>query len=140
MNTLLQDAQEYAVLVQKKREVQAMLDDLSSTLTAREAELLQRFGDEGVASVKVDTDEGRFTIFPRHEIWATAIKGNEEKLYAGLKATGYADLVKESVNTMKLSSLVREINTAGGDIPDQWKDAVQVTEKYRLSVRKANGA
>jgi hypothetical protein len=139
MRTLSQEAQEYALLTKKKREVQAILDNLNETLTRREQELLTRFGDEGCASVKVNTDEGTFNIFPRKELWAKAIPGHEQDLYTGLRATGYADLVRESVNTLKLSSLVREIDAAGAVIPSEWAGAVEVRETFKLSVRKANG-
>ena len=137
---LSQDAQDYARLVAKKREVQAMLDDLSATITAKEGELLQRFGDEGVQQVKISTPEGSFTLFPRRELWSSTIPGCEDTLAAGLKILGYGDLVRLTVNSQRLSSLVREFDASGVAIPQEIAPSIKVTEKYRLAVRKANGS
>jgi hypothetical protein len=93
-------------------------------------------GDEGVASLKVETDEGRFTLFPRRELWASGIPGHETELFNGLRAIGYGDMVKETVNSQRLSSYIREIDKAGETIPEE----IKVTEKFRVGVRRASGS
>ena len=137
MSTLAKDAQEYASLKAQKQAAEASVEELSAKLTKLEAELLQRMGDEGVASLKVDTPEGRFTLFPRRTLWASCVPGHDQELHDGLRALGYGDLVKETVNSQRLSSLVREYDTTGAEIPQEIAGAVKVTERFQLSVRKA---
>lgn len=129
---------QYAELTSKKREVQKMLDDLNGTLAKLEEELLEEYTDEGVSSLKVDTSEGRFTVFPRRELWAGREEGvDNDAACAALRAAGLDDLCETKFNTQKLSAVVREMDAAGAPYPASFVGVIKVTEKYRLSVRKA---
>ena len=137
MSTLAKDAQEYAGLVAQRKAAEELVEGLKEKLAKLEAELLQRMGDEGVASMKVDTPEGRFTLFPKRTLWSSCIPGHEQELHDGLRTLGYGDLVKESVNSQRLSSYIRELDVAGAEIPKEIVEAVKVTEKFSVGVRKA---
>ena len=137
MSTLSQEARNYAVLVAKRKNLEAEVDTLKETLTKLEAELLARMGDEGVTQLKVETDEGRFTLFPKRTLWASCVPGQQQELNDGLRALGYGDLVTESVNGQRLSSYIRELDVAGTEIPKEIVEAVKVTEKFTVGVRKA---
>ena len=137
MTTLSQDAQKYAVLVAQKKTLEAEVDTLKETLAKLEETLLTRMGDEGVASLKVDTAEGRFTLFPKRTLWASCVPGHQQELNDGLRALGYGDLVTESVNGQRLSSYIRELDVAGAEVPREIVEAVKVTEKFTIGVRKA---
>jgi len=134
---LSEQAQAHALLVLKKRDTKALAEELSGEVTASETALLARMADEGVASLKVETDEGRFTLSPRRELWSSCVAGHEEELNNGLRALGYSDLIRETVNSQRLSSLIREYDQTGTEIPIEIKDAVKVSEVFKIGVRKA---
>jgi hypothetical protein len=137
MTTLAQDAQKYAVLVAKRKDLETEVDTLKETLTKLEESLLTRMGDEGVVSLKVDTAGGRFTLFPKRQLWSSCIPGHEQELHDGLRALDLGDLVKESVNSQRLSSYVRELDVTGTAIPPEVAGAIKVTERFTIGVRKA---
>ena len=137
MSTLAKDAQEYAGLVAQRKAAEELVEGLKEKLTKLEAELLTRMGDEGVASLKVDTPEGRFTLFPKRQLWSSCIPGHEQELHDGLRALGMGDLVKESVNSQRLSSYVRELDAVGHMVPPEVANAIKVTERFTIGVRKA---
>jgi hypothetical protein len=137
MSTLSQEARNYAVLVAKRKTLEAEVDTLKETLTRLEAELLAWMGDEGIASLKVDTASGRFNLFPKRQLWSSCIPGHEAELNDGLRALGYGDLIQEQVNSQRLSSLIREYDTDGTEIPKEIVDAVKTSERFTIGVRKA---
>ena len=137
MSTLSQEARNYAVLVAKRKNLEAEVDTLKETLTKLEAELLARMGDEGVAQLKVETDEGKFTLFPKRTLWSSCIPGHETELNDGLRALGMGDLVKESVNSQRLSSYIRELDIVGQAVPAEIINAVKISERFTVGVRKA---
>ena len=137
MSTLAQDAQKYAVLVAQRKDLETEVDTLKEILAKLEESLLTRMGDEGVASLKVDTAGGRFTLFPKCTLWASCLPGHEEDLARGLRAHNYGDLVKEVVNSQRLSSLIREFDVSGADVPTEISAAIKVSEKFQIGVRKS---
>lgn len=137
MNTLAQDAQEYAVLLAQRKELESQVDEIKNTLVKLEENLLTRMGDEGIESMKVNTTSGKFTLFPKRQLWSTCIPGHEHELSEGLKKLGMGDLVKETVNSQRLSSYVRELDVTGTEIPPEVAGAIKVTERFTIGVRKA---
>ena len=137
MSTLSQEARNYAVLVAKRKNLEAEVDTLKETLTKLEAELLARMGDEGVTQLKVETDEGEFTLFPKRTLWSSCIPGHETELNDGLRVLGMGDLVKESVNSQRLSSYIRELDIVGQAVPAEIIYAVKISERFTIGVRKA---
>ena len=137
MSTLSQEARNYAVLVAKRKNLEAEVDTLKETLTKLEAELLARMGDEGVTQLKVETDEGEFTLFPKRTLWSSCIPGHETELNDGLRVLGMGDLVKESVNSQRLSSYIRELDIVGQAVPAEIINAVKISERFTVGVRKA---
>jgi hypothetical protein len=138
--TLSDEARNYAVLVAKRRDAEATVKELTSEQARMEKSLLERMGDEGIALLRVETDEGMFTISPRRELRASCIPGHEAELANGLRAIGCGDMVKEAVNANTLSSYIREIDAAGGQIPPEVVGAIKVAEMFKLGVRRASGS
>jgi len=137
MKTLVEEAREFAKLTQEKKELQGQLDAINEVLTQREEALLTRFGDEGLDSIRIKLGKEKFTMFPRQELWASPIPGEEKKLFSLLRRNKYGDLVKEKVNTQSLSALVREMHRDGKPLPPAWAKVVKVTERFRIGTRKA---
>jgi hypothetical protein len=136
--TLSEEARNYAVLVAQRRDAEATVKKLTTEQAKMERSLLERMGDEGIASLKVETDTGRFTISPRRELRASCIPGHEADLDSGFRAIGYDDMVKESVNANRLSAYVREIDAAGGEIPPEIAGAIQIVELFKLGVTRSS--
>jgi len=137
MKTIVEEAREFADMTKRKRDLQSQVDTLTELLTAKEEVLLTRFGDEGLESVKIKLGKEAFTLFPRREIWASPVPGEEKKLFSLLRRNHYGDLIKEKVNTQSLSALVREFDKDGKKLPAAWAKVVKVTEKFKIGTRKA---
>lgn len=138
MEKLSDKAREYAQLVADKRRMEAGLEDLNKILAKMETDLLAEMGDQNVTSLRVKTEDGSsFTLFPRRELWASCIPGHEQELNDGLKLIGYGDMVRETVNSQRLSAYVRELDAAELPLPTHIAGAVKVTEKFRVGVRRA---
>jgi hypothetical protein len=131
-------AREYAVLVARRRDAEAVVKELTAEQVALEKSLLERMGDEGIASLRIETPEGMFTLSPRRELWASCLPGHEEELAIGLRAIGYGDLVRETVNAQRLSAYVREIDAWGGKVPPEIIGAVKISEVFKIGVRRAS--
>jgi hypothetical protein len=137
MKTIVEEAREFADMTRRKRDLQSQVDTLTELLTAKEEALLTRFGDEGLESVKIKLGKEAFTLFPLRQLWASAVPGQEKKLFSLLRRNHYGDLIKEKVNTQSLSALIREIDKDGKNLPPAWQKVVKVTEKFRVATRKA---
>jgi hypothetical protein len=137
MKTIVEEAREFADMTRRKRGLQNQVDTLTGILTQKEEALLTRLGDEGLESVTIKLGKEAFTLFPRRELWASAVPGQEKKLFSLLRRNHYGDLIKEKVNTQSLSALVREMDKDGKKLPPAWAKVVKVTEKYKIGTRKA---
>ena len=127
----------YAELTAKKRQLKSQMDEVDSDLVALQETILDQMAQNGVPSLKVDTDEGRFTVFTRRELWAGALEGDYERACVALKMAGMGDLVEERFNTQRLSAVVREMDATGTPLPESFVGAIKVSEVFKLSVRKA---
>jgi hypothetical protein len=128
---------QYAELTARKRALKSQLDEVDSDLAALQEEILDMMAQNGVPSLKVDTAEGRFTVFTRRELWAGALEGDYPRACAALQAAGMGDLVEERFNTQRLSAVVREMETTGTPYPESFEGAIKITETFKLGVRKA---
>lgn len=123
----------------EKKRLQADLDEIKSEIRDVEEQLLGKFGEEGMSSVKV----GNKTLWLDRKIWASA-GGDTEGAIASLKQEGYGDMVKETVNRGSLSALVREFakplqtpEEVQAELPGSMAKAIKVTETNNIRVRGA---
>ena len=128
---------QFAELTARKRGLAAQLDEVKAEMDALQESILAMMGEAGVSSVRVDTDEGRFTLFPRRELWAGALEGDYVRACVALRDAGLSDLVEERFNTQRLSAVVREMDAAGTPLPESFEGAIKVSEIFKLSVRRA---
>lgn len=130
-----EEVREYAELTAEKRRLTADLEDIKKKLSTLEQHLLDRFGAEGVSQMRVDTDEGSFTVFPKRQIWAGIEEGQKLAAIDVLEKLGLKDLL--SPNYQSLSSWVREHEEMGVPLPEEFAGVIAVREVFSLAVRKA---
>ena len=129
----------FATLTAKKRNAKNILEEVDAELTQLQEEILEEMGQEGVSQARVDTDEGRFTLFPVRQLWAKAHDGNYDKACRFLKKIGLGDLVEKRFNTNRLSAVVREWDAQEVSLPKNIEKYIDIAETYKIGVRKANG-
>ena len=93
--------------------------------------ILDYFAEEGIEKITVTG----MTLFPVKEIWASLTKGNKEGLKI-LREHGLEDYIYETVNSQSISAFVREFERNEEEIPDWVHKALNVSEKFRVRVRK----
>lgn len=136
MNT--QRARRFIELTSRKRAIDAEKREIQKELDDLETEILDEFADEGIDRISVDG----YTIGLRRDIWARPAKDPDtgetlrDAAVNALRAAGLDDYVKEDFNVQSLSAYVRELVDNGDPIPDELRDALHVTEGYKVSVTK----
>lgn len=131
-------------LDQKRKSHEGAIDAIKEELARLETELMQRFENAGIQSMKSTSG---YQVYVRRDLWAGAIDGQDALLVESLKLAGLGDMVKEKCNTQTLSAYVREIEKANFTTPQKpdllikalpapMQAAVSVTEKYSLRTRK----
>ncbi len=130
-----EEVRQYAELTAEKRRLTAELEEVKKNLSQMEQHLLDRFGAEGVSQMRVDTDEGSFTVFPKRQIWAGIEEGQKLAAIEVLEKLGLKELL--SPNYQSLSSYVREHEEMGVDLPAEFEGVIAVREVFSLAVRKA---
>lgn len=128
----------------KEGEVEKLKEDRSLL----EAELMPRFEQAGIASMK---STSKVTVYVRRELWAGAMNKDTEALCAAIKSVPeIAPMVQEKVNSQTLSAYVRECakNFFGDEaetkkpdemliaLPIALRSVVSITEKYSLRSRR----
>lgn len=120
----------YILLVKECREMDAALKQRRAERDAKEQELLAVFREKGCQSIR--TGEG--LAYLNRTLWSSLTVPAEQ-----LRGTCLEWLVKPSVNPQSLSAAVREWVREGDDfptLPEEVKDLINVTEVFRVGVRK----
>ncbi len=115
-------------------ELDAQTKKLKAEFDALEPEVISYLEQEGLDRVTMD---GR-TVFVRRQLWASVKKDNPFALDI-LRDHGLEDFIEEKVNSQRISGFVREFDKNGEEIPDWCNDALNITEKFNVSVIKAGG-
>lgn len=122
-------ATNYIYQVKLCRGLEAELKRVKESRDALEQELLERFRQEGVQSIR--TAEGLACL--RRDLWASLTESPET-----LIGTELAWLVKPHVNQQSLSAVVREYPRDENDLPilpEEVKDSIKVSEVFKVGVR-----
>lgn len=127
----------YAELTSLKRQAKTTLADIQEEMDKIQQEVLDAMGAEGISSLRVDTSEGRFTVFPKRQLWAGIEEGMKMQAIEVLESLGLKDLL--SPNYQSLSSWVREHEDQDRPLPAEFAGVIAVREVFSLGVRKANG-
>jgi hypothetical protein len=129
----------FAVLTAQKRNAKKALEDMDAEITQLQEEILEEMGREGVSQARVDTDDGRFTLYPYATLWGKAKDGNYDGACRWLRRVGLGDLVEKKFNVQKMSAVLREMHTNETPYPKGWEKYLEISEVYKVGVRKANG-
>jgi hypothetical protein len=140
----------FVKLDQKIKKKEGEVDTMKEERAALETQLLQRFQDGGIASMKTAL---KVNVYIRRDLWAGAAnKENKAELFLALKDLPETrDLVQETVNSQTLSSFVREkARECFGDnlettkpedivkaLPEALQSVISVTEKFSLRTSKS---
>jgi len=125
----------YVELADKKKRAEANIDEIKQQMKVLEEYLLDNMMKAGQQSANLDGH----TVYVHRQLWASAANG-AEALHEALEQTGHGELVEPKVNSQRLSALVREFeqDEEGMPIlPGALKEAVKVSEKYSVRVRKS---
>lgn len=129
----------FAALTAQKRGKKKELEDIEFELGQLQDEILEEMSQEGISQARVDTDEGRFTLYPYATLWGKAKDGNYEAACRWLKRVGLGDLVEKKFNVHKMSAVLREMHAGEQPYPKGWEKYLEVSEVYKVGVRRANG-
>lgn len=135
MNT--ERLKKFAELTAQKRNKKRELEEVEAELTILQDEILEEMGTEPISLARVDTDEGRFTLYPMKQLWAKAHEGNYDRACRFLKRIGLGDLVEKRFNTNRLSAVIREWDANEVPLPKNIEKYIDVAETYKIGVRKA---
>lgn len=113
-------------------ELDAQTKKLKAEFDALEPEVITYLEQEGLDRVTLD---GR-TVSIRRQLWASVNKENPFALDI-LRDNGLGDFIEEKVNSQRISSYVREFEKNGQEIPEWCSEALNISEKFNVSIVKA---
>ncbi|NLW75522.1 MAG: hypothetical protein GXY18_03730 [Methanomicrobiales archaeon] len=114
-------------------ELDAQTKKLKAEFDAIETEVIGYLEQEGLDRVTLD---GR-TVSVRRQLWASVKK--DPFALDILRDNGLGDFIEEKVNSQRISSYVREFEKNGQEIPNWCNDALNISEKFNVSIVKAGG-
>lgn len=132
---VIQLARQFATLDQRKKALKEELEHLEGQLADIEGGLLEAFASEGLR--KIELDDMGIVVHVHKQMWARAAEDANEALCAALRRHDLGDLVKTTVNTMTLSSYVREQSRDGAELPEDIAATIVITDKFSVRTRKA---
>lgn len=124
----------YNYLLETKDRLNADLKDLNEEIEIKRAELADAMIDADVPKVThlgYSWSVGTKTRFSKK---ASA----DEELFEMLRDNGLGDIIKETVNAQTLQGTMSGIAAENdGDLPDEWKDVINVYEYNDITRRKS---
>ncbi len=121
---------EYASVVAAIRKHEDDLEALNTRKAALEEALVSAWADQGCQKVTVDGH----TLYLRQDVYATTPQGKPAAVSA-LKASDFADIVKEDVNGNSLHALVREW-VRDDTFPPELKEVLGHCSRWRIGLQK----
>lgn len=127
----------YATLDQERLALRRRVAELAEELRPLEEQILEEIVQEGVPQAKVETPDGRVTVYLERKIWAKCTDEDWPRACAALRDAGLGDFVLERYNTTTFSAYLRELDKAGTPMPEPLVGAIEADE--RLSIRTRRG-
>lgn len=133
----------FANLDRRRKVMEGLAEEMKKHAGQVEAELLPRFRNSGVQSVKVSGT----TVYVERTLWGGAKDGNMPGLCEALKEMGLDAMVKEGVNAQTFSAYIREQEQALSKtplppeelipkLPEVLQGVVNVSEVFKIRARK----
>ena len=136
MATSTELARKFAELIKSKKHNETLEKDLSLEMSRLEEQLLNAMSDEGVQNISLDTG---MTVYRATDRFYVAAEGViKERLVLELgRHPQTMDLVAPNYNANSLRARMKEIEANGEDLPDELKQIIHVTEKFRVRHRSS---
>ena len=133
MTDFTDKVRKYVELDKRKKELKLELGYIQRDLDNLEEDVLEAFIEEGVDKITV---AGR-SVSPKAQIWVSPRDGDYEAACEALEAVGLGQFTGKRFNTQMVSSYVREVLGEGGQLPSVLAEALKITERHTVSVRKS---
>lgn len=117
-------------LTQKKRNLEAELDNIKEEIRAVEQPLVEEFAENGLSSLNVNG----YTAYLHNQLWAKVEDGRMEDF----TVSELGELVKPTVNAQSLSAAIRELpkdNSGMPILPKNLIGVVKVSEIHSIRIR-----
>lgn len=136
---------EFIELDELRKTKEREAEKIKERMTELESQIMDRFENAGMQSMK---SKSGVVLYIRRQLFAGAAEGATVLLTESLKLAGLGDLVKEAVNSQRLSSWVTEFEAEhfnGAKVrpddlvqamPAELRESLKVTEKYSLRTKK----
>ena len=117
----------------KKKE----LEDETKRMTAEIEKLDKQLSDEMAKEDCPNFSHNGSTFYLTSKLYASPKAGGKEAMFAALRAKGFGDMIKESVNANSLSSFVKEQRELNNETIPEWiEEVVNTFEKITVGIRK----
>ena len=117
----------------KKKE----LEDETKRMTAEIEKLDKQLSDEMAKEECPNFSHNGSTFYLTSKLYASPKAGGKEAMFAALRAKGFGDMVKESVNANSLASFVKEQRELNNETIPEWiEEVVNTFEKITVGIRK----
>ena len=129
-------ADELKAKKQQKKDLEDQVDAVTAEITRLDREL-----SDAMAEVECPNfSHGGSTFYLNSRLYASPKAGMGEEMIQALKAHGFSDIVKETVNANTLSSFCKEQIALSGEkeeLPGWLADVVNTFDKVTVGIRKA---
>lgn len=112
------------------RNAEADIDLLKAQRDQLEALVFQQLDNANMQSVKTSAGQ---TVYRRVDEFMSINSEHHDEAVEWLKATGFADLFKESINSRTMTSALKEYRNDGGEIPT---DLIKIATRNRIGIRR----
>ena len=123
----------FVKLDEERKEVAEKLKGLQRQCDELQQPILDFFLQTGTTNVRID---GRLVhVVKRHKVIPRAGMSKDDVCDA-LIHTGNADLVTTSYHWTRMSSLVKQAEEAGEELPQELLDTIDIQEEFKVQTRK----
>jgi hypothetical protein len=129
-------ARQFATLDSERRELEDRVKTIKEECQALEAQLVLAFENHDIAGPIKLRDLG-LAVYVHRSRYASADSEHLPELRAALEANGLGHFVKPAISAQTLSAWAREVEEAGGEIPEEIGRYVKLATIYRIRTRKA---
>jgi NCAIR mutase (PurE)-related protein len=117
----------------ERKELADRLKEAERRCEEMQQPILEYFMQTGMENVRVD---GRLVhIVKRHKVVPAEGKTKDDVCEA-LRHTGHADLVTTSYHWTRMSSLVKQAEEEGVELPEELLDTIKINEEFKVQTRR----
>lgn len=121
----------YLALQARKRALDTESKEVGAEMERLQAEILDRWVDDGVTSVRVNGS----TVYVRRQALATIVDGDYDRAARALREAGLEGLLR--ANTTSLGAFIRECEANEQPLPPSFEGAIATFERFSLGVRNS---